>query len=499
MMGPVTRVRRGFASAGLRARARVAAPACALRSSAARAGRGPGITRYGRQSALAILAAALGAAAAGAMAIPHDPGLLSAGLPTITLPTVTVHSPPSVPGFTTPAPPPAPGSGHKKPPPSSGPGPLPPLGPYVHFSRVTYTDTPSSNDSKLQILIVQASYAAKKYVAAVHARNPTVKVLVYQSPWLRPSSDPVGQTTCLAGKGSYPASWFMYSALGRRQAWHQRRVGATYQMDFANPGYRRACARHAVRLARSMGADGVFMDGLATSLHWAQLPAVCVIPRASAQRAKPRRARRGRARRASATCASNARWQSTMTSALAYLRGQLHGHHLLLMGNIGGGNVNFLGGGGSTVWERYDQQLDGAMEESWSYGTDGKPVSASRLAAGLQNVAWAEAHGKYSILNDDIVNCPQCSGYGMAALLLVGQKLSSYDISNGSYGSYSAWWNQYYDKGQRLGNALGSYYTQPNGLLVRRFSNGTVVVNAATRAVADPAFGRVPANAALIH
>ena len=449
-MGPVTRVRRGLASVGRAARVRVAAraraltsSATAIRRSATAIRRNAGTAKYARQSALAILVAALGVGAAAAMATPRAPGLVSAGLPTIPLPPVSVPAPPSVPGFTTPTPAPPGGSGHKKPPPASGPGPLPPLGPYVHFSRVTYTDTPSSNDSKLQILIVQASYAAKKYVAAVHSHNPTVKVLIYQSPWLRPSSDPGGQTTCLAGKGSYPASWYMYSALGSRQAWHQRHVGTTYQMDFASPAYRRACARHAVQMARSMGADGVFMDGLATSLYWAQLPAGCVTPRAAAQRSKRRRARRGHVRRASATCASNARWQSTMTSALAYLRGQMHGHHLLFMGNIGGGNVNFVGGGGSTVWERYDQELDGAMEESWTYGTDGKPVSASRLQAGLQNVAWAEAHGKYSILNDDIVNCPQCSGYGMAALLLVGQKLSSYDISNGSYGSYSAWWNQY--------------------------------------------------------
>jgi hypothetical protein len=87
----------------------------------------------------------------------------------------------------------------------------------------------------------------------------------------------------------------------------------------------------------------------------------------------------------------------------------------------------------------------------------------------------------------------------MAALLLVGQKLSSYDISNGSYGSYSTWWDQYYTKGQKLGGALGNYHQQSNGLLVRRFATGAVVVNDTKHAITDPAFGRVPAFSALIH
>ena len=463
------------------------------------------LRRYRHHAVVTALALVLGVGAAAAMAGARGGGLSPAGLPTVPLPTISVPGPPSVPSVTTPSPPTGGGGGT---PPSSGPGPLPPLGPYVHFSRVTYTDTPSSNDYKLQVLIVQPSYAARKYVASVHRQNPNVRVLAYQSPWLRPTADPSGETTCLAGRGSYPASWYMRSAHGTRQAWHQPHVGATFQMDFANGAYLQACARHAIQEARSIGADGVFMDGLATSVHWAQLPASCVSPGAGTPRAAASAAARRRHRakpkrkvtlQASLTCTSNTHWQNTMTRALGYLSGQLHGHHLLLMGNIGGGNVNFTGGGGSTVWERYDSQLDGAMEESWTYGTDGHPVSAARLQAGLANVAWAEAHHKYSILNDDITNCSSCSGYGMAALLLVGQKLSSYDISNGSYGSYNNWWSQYYDKGQRLGNAQGNYYTQANGLLVRRFTAGTVVVNDTTHAIDDPTFGHVAATSALIH
>jgi hypothetical protein len=453
------------------------------------------LARYRQHTAVAALALVLGVGAAAAMASARGAGMTPDGLPTLPLPTVSLPGPPSVPGVTTPAPPT--GGGGKPKPPSSGP--LPPLGPYVHFSRVTYTDTPSSNDYKLQVLIVQASYAARKYVASVHRQNPNVRVLAYQSPWLRPAGDPSGVSTCLAGRGTYPSKWFMYGSRGKRQIWHLPHIGTMYQMDFANAGFLRACARHAIQEARSIGADGVFMDGLATSVHWAQLPGSCVRSGSAAKARPKRRRKRTAVLQASLTCTSNVHWQNTMTRALAYLGGQFHGHNLLFMGNIGGGNVNFTGGGGSTVWERYDSELDGAMEESWTYGTDGRPVPAARLQAGLANVAWAEAHHKYSILNDDITNCSSCSGYGMAALLLVGQKLSSYDISNGSYGSYNSWWSQYYDKGQRLGNAQGNYYTQSNGLLVRRFTYGTVVVNDTTHAINDPTFGRVAATSALIH
>ena len=393
-----------------------------------------------------------------------------------------VPTPPSLPGFGAPKPTlgtPTPTVGVPTPP-SPGLG-LPGLGPYVQFGRVTYTNSASQYDPKLQLIVVQASHAAKKYVAQLHSENRNIKVLAYQSPWLRPSSDPSGQTTCLAGKGSYPSSWYMMSSAGQRQTWHSK-AGPTYQMDFGNSAYLQACAAHAISIARQIGADGIFMDGVATSVYWDQLPTKCSTT----------------ARGASAACTSNATWQNQMTAALSYLTSKLHAQHLMMTGNIGGGNITGIGGGGPAVWQRFDSQMDGAMEESWTYGTNHKPVPASRVQNGLANVAWAEAHGKYTIVNDDITNCSSCSGYGMATLLLVGQRLSSYDLSAGSYNNYSAWWNSY-GKGAGMGVALGNYSTQSNGLMVRRFLNGTVAVNDTAHAISDPTFGRVPADSATLQ
>jgi hypothetical protein len=403
-------------------------------------------------------------------------------VPTPPVPKPPVPAPPSLPGFGLPKPTlgtPAPPVGVPTPP-SPGLG-LPSLGPYVQFARVTFTNSPSQYDPKLQLIVVQASSAVKKYVAQLHSENRNIKVLAYQSPWLRPTNDPSGLTTCLAGKGSYPSSWYMMSSAGQREAWRSK-AGPTYQMDFGNSAYVQACAAHAISIARQIGADGIFMDGLASSVYWDQLPTKCS----------------STARGASAACTSNSTWQNKMTAAVSVLTGKLHAQHLMMTGNIGGGNITGIGGGGPAVWQRYDSKMDGAMEESWTYGTNHKPVPASRVQNGLANVAWAEANGKYTIVNDDITNCASCSGYGMATLLLVGQRLSSYDLSAGSYNNYSAWWSSY-GKSAGMGVALGKYSTQSNGLMVRRFLNGSVAVNDTTHAISDPTFGRVPADSAALH
>jgi hypothetical protein len=357
---------------------------------------------------------------------------------------------------------------------------LPNLGPYVQFARVTYNNSSSQYDSKLQLIVVQASYAAKAYVAQLHAENPNIKVLAYQSPWIRPSSDPTGYASCLTGNGSYPANWYMTASTGVREMWTS--PVTMYQMDFGNSAFLAACATHAIAMAKSIGADGVFMDGVASSIFWDQLPKKCTTV----------------AQGASATCTSDTLWQNNMTTALGYLTAQLHAQHMLFIGNVSGGNVTGIGNGGPAVWQRFDTQMDGAMEESWTYGTNHAPLPTSEVTNGLANVAWAEAHGKYTMLNDDITNCSSCSGYGMATLMLVGQKLTSYDLSSGSYNNYSAWWASY-DKGAGMGVSLGNYSTQANGLMVRRFLNGTIVVNDTTQPITDVVFGTVPAHSAIIH
>ena len=450
-----------------------------------------------------LACAASSSASPGTPRLPTTISVPSVTLPPVTVPTITVPkinppklkppklkppklpkpplppkppSPPTLPGV-----PGAPGGGLPGPITLPGGVMLPSLGPYVEFGRVTYTDSASPYDPKLQLIIVQATSKAKAYVARLKAENPNIRVLAYQSFWLRPSADPQGQTGCLRGSGKYPSNWFMTSSSGHREVWHWP-SGLVYQMNFANAAYRQACAQHAIQMARSIGADGVFFDGLATSVFWGALGKSCS----------------STARGASATCTSNANWQNAMAGALTYLSGRLHAAHLMVIGNVVGGDVPNVGGGGPALWRRYNRPMDGAMEESWVYGTNHRPLPASRVQAGISNVAWSEANGKYTIVNDDITNCSSCSGYGMAALMLVGQGHSSYDLSSGSYTTYSKWWDSY-GKGAGMGVALGKYDTLKDGLLVRHFLNGLIVVNDTANPIVDALFGKVPADSAVIR
>lgn len=350
--------------------------------------------------------------------------------------------------------------------------------PDTQFARLTYADTPAAADAQLQVAVVQAGSTAPGYVAALHAQSPGLKVLAYQSPWLRPAGDPSGLTTCLPGSGGYPAGWYLHTDSGKRELVNPGAPTAYDAMDFGNGAYLRACAAHAVAIARATGVDGIFLDGAATSVHWAQLPAPCAT--------------------ASATCSSDVAWQNAMAGALTYLAAILHAHGLLLIANISGGNIDYCCGGGPAVWRRYLTALDGALEESWTYGTDGRPLPAREVRTGLDNVAWDESHGKLTIVNDDVSGCAACITLGLATELLVAAGQTSYDVAAGAY-ARDPIWSADYAAAQRLGAPLGAYTEQPNGLLVRRFSAGLVVVNATGAPVQDPAFGVVSPHSGLIR
>jgi hypothetical protein len=199
--------------------------------------------------------------------------------------------------------------------------------PDTQFARLTYTNTPAPADAQMQTVVIQAGRTAPAYIASRRAQSPGITVLVYQSMWLRPGGDAAGETTCLPGHGSYPANWYLHSSSGGPEPLSAVAASAGYAMDFANASYVQACAQHAVALAQSVGADGVFLDGAATSVHWAQLPGAC----------------------ASATCGSDGAWQSAMASALTYLAAALHRHHLLFYANVSGGNIDTCCGGGPEV------------------------------------------------------------------------------------------------------------------------------------------------------
>ena len=347
--------------------------------------------------------------------------------------------------------------------------------PDTAFSRITYTDTPLSTDAQMQVVIAQAGTRANGYAANLHAASPGLTVLAYQSFWLRPAGDRGGETTCLPGAGSYPPDWYLRSGAGAPELLNAGSVNARFAMDFSNRSYLHACAAHAVAIAHGMGADGVFLDGAATSVQWAQLTSPC----------------------ASSTCRDDGAWQDAMANALSYLAAVLHAHGLKLFANISGGNVDFCCGGGPQVWRRYLGPLDGALQESFTHSTDGRPLPAREVTLGLDNVAFDEAAGKATIINDDVAGCASCVSYGLAATLLVAKGRTSYDIAAGAYGRYATWWPAY-RAAAAVGSPVADYETLPDGLLARRFTHGTVIVNDSATPITDAHYGLVPARSGAI-
>jgi hypothetical protein len=349
------------------------------------------------------------------------------------------------------------------------------------FDRIVYGTLPSPTDAaKYQVMAIgygttsgeQAN--ARRAIAAIHQAHPRVLILLYKN-YTASSSDPQGVGGCAGWNsskpyGGVPLSWFLKDRHGAPL--FQSKFGL-YQLDPGNSQVQNACLSSAVSLAKSGGYNGVFWDSINPSLHWAAVdPSNC----------------------SSSPCASDANWQAGIQSWVTKESAGLHKQGLLSFGNIGGGAVNYYGGGGSTYWQRYQQTgLDGAEEESFALGNDGKPVPTWQWQQGLANEVWSEANGRYMLGNGDVYTNRALNVYGLATLLLAAQHRSSWDTASGNYTSGEYWFPEY-NTALALGAPLGAYTIQANGLYVRHFKNGTVLVNPTTSSINDRFYGQIPAQ-----
>jgi hypothetical protein len=160
------------------------------------------------------------------------------------------------------------------------------------------------------------------------------------------------------------------------------------------------------------------------------------------------------------------------------------------------------------------------MEESFAVGNDGRPIPRHVVDGELQNFAWSERHGRYAFANADIeptaadASTSGWTAYALALELLVANRLSSWDVSEGCYapghspngGCSNRPWTPFaaYAAAQALGIPLRAYtaatpYVQRrSGLLVRNFTRGSVVVNPTAQTIKDPVYGRVAARTGVI-
>jgi hypothetical protein len=194
-------------------------------------------------------------------------------------------------------------------------------------------------------------------------------------------------------------------------------------------------------MARQYGFDGVFLDGVTAWVGWA-LPAGVSVPAYSTM----------------------SRWQSAMYSLLAYAAPQFHSHGLLVVGNIGGAITT------TGLWERWTSVLDGSEEEDWT-----KYQNPQEWFAQMSNAAWSEATGKLAILHS-FAQTEAGNAFGLASMLLVAAGHTSYSTSNANYSNSEAWYPDY-GVAQLLGSPTDAAPVLVNGVYVRRFANGLVLVN----------------------
>jgi hypothetical protein len=318
----------------------------------------------------------------------------------------------------------------------------------AHFNREAFPFGRSvsvATDAKRDSVIV-LQYPDGSLVRRLHAANRKVKVLLYQDALLSSLSDPHSFTTCsnvqadLAGN----PGWFL-----RDQAGRTIKSGpyAGYDvMNVGSPAYRAACVGHAITQAKHSGFDGIFMDGMTAWVGWTLPPGI-----------------------RAPLYPNMASWQGAVTQFIAYLTAQAHAHGLLAVANLGGTRAT------PGLWQRWTGLLDGSEEESWTDAGLGLANQILDWPAKLADIAWSEAHHKYALVHSYNTTATG-NEYGLASMLLVARGYSSYSTGNRNYAAPELWRGSYVTAG-RLGAPTGSYRHLRNGLYLRRFVHGIVLVD----------------------
>jgi hypothetical protein len=330
--------------------------------------------------------------------------------------------------------------------------------PTTTFNRETYSYRTSLSTAqeanRYQTLVLQSTDGAR--VAALHAANPNLKILVYQDLTWSKSSDPSGLTTCTpysSDTASHP-TWFLRDQNG--QPILNNGYAGDYLMDVGNPAYQQACVAHATAIAKQYRFDGVFFDDANAYIGWSLSPGVRDVqyPGVSA-------------------------WQAAQYSELSYVGPGMHAQGLLAVANIGGSTLT------AGLWAKWTAPLDGSEEESWTDGGLGLAQQVSAWPTKLANAAWSEAHGKIALLHS-LNNTETGNAYGLASMLLIASGNASYSTSN--FGNTESWYPEY-ATGQQLGAPTGAYTRLANGVYERVFANGIVLVNPTTNAIPSFSLG----------
>ncbi|HZU39465.1 MAG TPA: putative glycoside hydrolase [Solirubrobacteraceae bacterium] len=328
----------------------------------------------------------------------------------------------------------------------------------ANFFRVTYsyssTYAMSQEAQQYSVLVMQSTNYAM--AAKLKAANPSLKILMYMDPLDSVTTDPNAYTACTSynsDMASHP-SWFLKDQNGNYI--HPNSSSSKYAMDVGNPSYQQACVAHGVALAKQNGFDGIFFDDIETSYRW-------VFPSGIYSPLYP----------------NPTAYYNSFVSFVSYAGPQIRSQGLISVGNLSAASP--------AQWQALTSPLDGSEEESWTDGGLGLAQQIPFMASKLSNVAWSEANGKLALLHS--YNTTETGNtYGLASMLLVGNGKATYATSNSCYTNCESWYPEY-DTAAQLGSPVGTYMKLPNGVYIRWFQNGVVLVNATANATASFSLG----------
>jgi hypothetical protein len=333
-------------------------------------------------------------------------------------------------------------------------GPSPAL-----FNRTAYVYesnlSAAQEASRYQVIILTATDASE--VAALHAANPDLVILMYSMALYSNSNDPDALETCVsyANATESDSSWFLLNQNGQRM---NARNGADWAMDMGNTAYQKSCVSHTIALAKQDGFNGVFFDGL-NSFWQGFVPSSSTVPEYPTESS----------------------WQTAMQQFLNYAGQTIQASGLLAAANLSGASS-------PTLWDEWSAPLNGSQEQSFTDGGLGLAQQVPDWKSELTNAAWNESHQKYAIY-DSYNKTEAGNTYGLASLLLVANGYSSWSTSNSDDTDSGETWYPEYTDAQQLGSATGAYTQLSNGVYERRFQNGIVLVNPTTSSVSTFSLG----------
>jgi hypothetical protein len=303
---------------------------------------------------------------------------------------------------------------------------------------------PAQEGARYRIMVLSQQDAAA--IPTLKTDNPSLKVLMLVDLMSTDSNDPNGTSDWVGytdANSNHP-EWFLTDARGHRLRF--KHFPGAWVMDIGNLKYQRAGLASVISKAEAGGFDGVLLDDANASLRW-------VLAGGSADCVK---------------YPTDHRWQSAVYSFLSDVGPALRRAGLLVVANIGGSTIT------PGLWQRWNQPLSGAMEESFTNGGAGRDSIRNRQwLPKLDHAVWSEAHRK---INLDHARTATRSGarYGLATMLLAANGTSRFYAST-KY-STEVWWPEY-STARSLGRPLGGFRVLGNGVFLRKFADGIVLVN----------------------